>query len=541
MATPSVIPCDNCGAPLPIALEADRLRCEHCDHEHPVSAKDRKRMRRIVKELRRTDAVSNAAEEVRRLLLRSALARLFLTGWLQTLGLLLLLALGWALGFMASGLLTVPGVYERGNGFLLATLPLPSLCLLLTLLLLTLYRGRQVRDLRAAAAARPPLAPDGPLRCRICAADLPADAGRGFVRCEHCQTQNLLDPAHVQRREQLVRSKANERLERLRTAEKKVAGALGWAALALVAAPPALGLCLNPIHGTLFTLMAPLLEPPPEPAPWTELYSRLALLPSPNGKNPWQVVRVLEPEPTPRVRVRHRDADRVVAAAKLRQLPLRPGLRVVDPSRPERGVGVLSDELELRFPGTMLDYDDLERDPDWTRLAVPPTWGRGTWQPAPPRGTRLVLIRIALDKLRGAAVWARSVEACSSQRHGSARQVLGPPEQQRQPWVPAPDDEARPDWITVGFGGRVRTRHVVIVELCSARSALVRVDDFTGHARAVPLWRGAGPDLPGEVGASVCVWRLDLPQVRAISALRVHVAGTRSLIDAVGLIPAPER
>jgi len=544
-----VIPCDNCAAPLPVDLEVDCLTCEHCDHEHVVSATDRKAMRRIVKEIRRTDAVSNAAAEVRQRLLRPALAQLFFAGVGQTLGLILLIALGWAFGFMASGLLTVPGVYERGNGFLLATLPLPTFCMLLTLLAVTLYRARQVRDLRAAAAARPPLAPDRPLRCRVCGSDLKQssaagdDEARAYVRCDYCKAENLIGLAHVQRREQLVRAKAKDRLERLRTAEKKVSGALGWATLAFILAPPALGLCLNPIHGTLFTMIAPLLEPPPQPAAWTELHSRVALLRAERPGEPWPVVYVLDPQPAPRVRVLHQERKLTVEAARLRQLPYRPGLRVVDPARPERGTAVLSDGFVLRFPGSMNDYDDaVPRTRGWHTMAVAPIWGAGTWQPAAPKGAKLVLIKIALPALRKSVVWAKRVDAFSSQTARSAASAAGPPEPRRLAWLPAPRpklDLERLDWITVSFDAAVRASSVVIIELCGEQSRLVRVDDFVMYARAVPLWRGSGSGLPGRINAPICVWRLDLPEPRVMEALRVMVAGGGSPIDAIGLIPAP--
>jgi hypothetical protein len=544
-----IIPCDNCAAPLPIDLEVEALTCEHCDHTHVVSAQERKAMRRMVKEIRRTDAVSNAAAAARYRLLRSVLAQLFLTGVWQTLGLVLLIALGWAFGFMASGLLTVPGIYERGNGFLLGTLPQPTFCVLLTLLVVTLYRARQVRDLRAAAAARPPLAPDRPLRCRVCGSDLKQscganDAARAYVRCDYCKTENLIGLAHVQRREQLTRAKAKDRLERLRTAEKRVSGALGWAAAAFVLAPPALGLCMMPIHGTFFTMIAPLLEPPPEPGPWTKLHSRLALLRAEKPGEPWPVVYVLDPQPAPRVRVLHGKARLSVEAAKLRQLPLRPGLRVADPKDPARGVGILSDEFELRFPGSMRDYGDAEPlTRGWHTMAVAPNWGAGAWQPAAPKGAKLVLIKIALPALSKGVVWVKRVDAFSSQLGRSAASAVGPPEARRLAWLPARRPDTGPatlDWITVGYGAEtVRASSVVVVELCEKQSRLVRVDDFSDFSQAVPLWRGSGSDLPGKVKAPICIWRLDLPEPREIRALRVMVAGGGSPIDAVGVIPAP--
>lgn len=69
------IGCPSCGAALPIKLDASAIGCSYCGAEHQVSEADRQRMQSAAAELRKTDALSNAAEAVRARPSSSAAAR----------------------------------------------------------------------------------------------------------------------------------------------------------------------------------------------------------------------------------------------------------------------------------------------------------------------------------------------------------------------------------------------------------------------------------------------------------------------------------
>lgn len=416
------------------------------------------------------------------------------------------------------------------------------------------WKSRSLRSLRAAAAALPPLGGRGAVRCRSCGSDLREGTdARAFVVYRYCGTQNLIGLAEVRRREQLSRARGAELLEALRTTETKLGNRLTALVGSLVVMPIALGAALNPVQNRIMVASFPLLPAPAEPEPWSKQPVKLALLEPQNGHEPWPIVWVLDRQRVPKVTVRHRDEEQVVDSSRLAQLPLRMGLRVVDPTKPGRGKGIIADTGQVLFPGGGA-YDDrgwlLSRaEPTWwSDLAVVPEWGSAAaydayfdWDVPQPRPSEAmnVVVPDPSEFQGNFVVWADAVELSSSESAAARarqEQLLGVPDvypacgPSAKAWAPTKDEA----WIIVAFEEPVRSQGVAVVET-HAPGAVVRIDDFSNRAWPYPLWMGEV-----EAGSQCRALTLPLEEPRTISALRVtldagRVAG-RPEIDGIGLV-----
>lgn len=559
-AVARAIACAGCGASLPIVLDAATIGCTHCGKSHAVSDADRALMRDIAAELRETDGLSNAAEAIRARLLEPTLRVLF-ADWVQGGLLVLWIMLGWALGAAMGELVHRPPIFARGGVYVLSTfvLYLPVIAGCFTVF--ALWKSRSLRQFRTAAAALPPLAAGGTVRCRICGSDLGAGSDRrAFVVCEHCRTQNLIGLEEVRRREALTRMHGAQKLAALRTTQVRLGNRLTALVLSLVVLPIALGVLLNPLQNRILIAAFPLLPAPPEPRPWVEQPAKLALAVPQDPRQPWPIVWVASQQAARELTVYQGGQPHrldPLAGHGLRQLPLRMGLRLVDLRRPERGLGIISDAWELLFPGGA--YSDTEGHvlgipaERWTGLAALPEWGSAAAydeyfsfalpRPEPPDAIKPV----AADpgELRDPAfAWATGVELFSSQYKTTgwnADQALGIPDvyprhaDDSRAWAPAGQDDTL-EWIVVRFDPPVRARSVVVVESFNP-GAVARIDDFTNNAWPDPLWLGVSPP---EQRSRVLV--LPLTEPRVIGALRVvletgRVAGWNE-IDGIGLIRA---
>jgi hypothetical protein len=554
------IACDSCGANLPVVLDADAIGCTHCGAEHAVSGADRELMRSVAAELRETDALSNAAEGIRAKLLKPTLAVLF-GDWVGAIMLVLWIMLGWALGAAMGEFFHRPAIFARGGVYVLSTfvLYLPVIAACFTVF--AIWKARNLRAFRTAAAALPPLAGGSGVRCRTCGSDLGQGSDRrAFVVCEHCQTQNLIGLDEVRRREQLTREQGAQKLEALRTTQTRLGNRLTVLVLSLVVMPIALGILLNPLQNRVLIALFPLLPAPPEPRAWVEQPAQLALEVPPDPRQPWPIVFVGSKQVSRQLTVLHLGQVRKVdpyAGYGLRQLPLKMGLRVVDLTRPDRGMGIVSDGWGLLFPdGAYSDSEghvrgiSLDR---WTQMAVLPQWGTAaeydeyfSWdQPEiePADAMRLVIADPA-ELREPSFAWATSVELFSSQYKTAgwnAEQVLGIPDvyprhaDDQRAWAPAGKDGAA-EWIVVRFEPPVRARSVVIVETFNP-GAVARIDDFTSNAWLDPIWIGT---VPPEQRSRVLVLPLTTPRV--IGALRVTLDPRRAAgwneIDGIGLVRA---
>jgi hypothetical protein len=541
---------------LPIKLDAASIGCSYCGVEHPVSDADRQRMQSAAAELRKTDALSNAAEEIRARLLKPTLAALFSGVW-ESFMLILWILLGWALGGAAGELIHRPPIFERGNAYIPSTLIVYLPVIALCFGVFALWKSRSLRALRTAVAALPPLGGHGAVRCRSCGSDLREGTDeRAFVVCNYCGTQNLIGLAEVRRREQLGRARGAQRLEELRTTETKLGNRVIVLVASLVVMPILLGAALNPVQNRIMVAVFPLLPAPAKPGPWAELPAKLALLVPKNAKKPWPIVWVVDRQRAPKVTVRHRGKEQVVEAGQLRQLPLRMGLRIVDPSKRGRGEGIIADTEQLLFPGGGA-YDDggfvLSRSEPkwWIDLAVVPEWGSAKaydayfdWKPPKPQPSEAmnVVVPDPAELRQGFVVWAAGVELSSSTdpavREGED-QVLGIPDvyptygTSPKAWVPAPD-EKKEAWLVVRFDEPVFSQGVAVVET-HLPGAVIRIDDFSNRAWPDPLWIGEV-----ETATKCRVLTLPLAERRTISALRVTVDASRVAgrpeIDGIGLV-----
>ncbi|MBW2276378.1 MAG: hypothetical protein JRF63_02735 [Deltaproteobacteria bacterium] len=550
------IACEACGANLPIRLDASSIPCEQCGAEHRVSDADRQLMQSVAAELRQTDALSNAAEGIRKKLLKPTIKVLF-DGPVASVFLILWIMVGWAFGSMV-GEFTMPAIFARGNMFILSTFVMFLPVMVLCFSVFAIWKSRSLRKFRTAAAALPPLAGGTGLRCRTCGSDLGAGSDqRAFVVCEHCQTQNLIGLDEVRRREEQTRARGEQKLEELRTTETKIGNRFVVLIASLVLMPIVLGIVLNPLQKRVLIALFPLMPPPAEPRPWIEQPSKLALEVPPDPRQPWPIVWVSSHQPAAQVKVFQLGQARIVDVARLRQFPLKMGLRVMDLTNPQRGVGIIGDWKELLFPdGAYKDlegYMDSIRPLRWAQMAAVPPWGDVAeydeyfdWVVPPTEPPEAVqsLIADRSEFTMPHLVWATGVHLFSSQykpqgQGYDATQVLGVPDvypshkDSASAWAPAGQDGTQ-EWIVVSFDPPLQATGIVVVETFNP-GAVVRIDDMSNDAVPVPLWFGASPPA-----AQARVLLLNLSERRLISSVRVvldtsRVAGWNE-IDGIGLV-----
>jgi hypothetical protein len=550
------IACESCGVNLPIKLDASSLACEHCGAEHRVSDADRQLMQSVAEELRQTDALSNAAEGIRKKLLKPTIKVLF-DGPVASVFLILWIMVGWAFGGMV-GEFTMPAIFARGNTFILSTFVMFLPVMVLCFSVFAILKARTLRKFRTAAAALPPIPGGTGVRCRTCGSDLGAGSDqRAFVVCEHCQTQNLIGLDEVRRREQQTRARGEQKIEELRTTQAKLGNRFIVLIASLVVAPIVLGIVLGPLQKQALIALFPLIPPPAEPRPWIEQPSMLALEVPADPRHAWPIVGVVSRQPAAQVQVVGMGQLRTVDVARLRQFPLKMGLRVMDLTNPQRGVGIIGDWKELLFPDGA--YSDNEGHMDaiagdrWLQMAAVPPWGDATeydeyfdWvvPPTEPPEAIKTLIPDPSEFTMPHLVWATGVDLFSSQykpQGYDADQVLGVPDvypshkDSASAWAPAGRDGTH-EWIVVHFVPPVEATGVVVVETFNP-GAVVRIDDFSNNAIAEPLWFGASP-----TANQSRLLLLNLSERRTIYSLRVvldtsRVAGWNE-IDGIGLVRA---
>jgi hypothetical protein len=184
--------CPACKSPSPISLaQPEAVVCEHCGVRSELPHAAVASLRRAAGEIGKLDAQERRLDaRQRRAITRSGRYRM----------LVLALGLTFALPGVFHWWSLVTG-YTAERFYELLFVAITS-ALILAAVFLGLRRVRRARrQMEGVAAAEPPLAEGGAVRCRVCGGEI-ADLSSGIASCAFCQADNIVTPRVLEQAKQ---------------------------------------------------------------------------------------------------------------------------------------------------------------------------------------------------------------------------------------------------------------------------------------------------------------------------------------------------
>ncbi|MFM2421372.1 MAG: hypothetical protein RL385_6095, partial [Pseudomonadota bacterium] len=230
MDAPIPTPCVQCGgtSELEVGAAAARLVCRYCGHVEALPTAHEARVQELSERLLRLGR-ARAQREAALLRYASLWQRLTTPDARRAL-----MGTGVTLLFVAlSTFRDLPRALRApvelraqlvtnvmwGPSFVLAAV-LASLCSYV------LGRRRYLREVTPLLAARAPLAPGAPLRCRVCGGPLHTPREAVFWRCEYCQSTHLLPDRHAHEHAEALGAELAVHTEQLGLASAALAQAI---------------------------------------------------------------------------------------------------------------------------------------------------------------------------------------------------------------------------------------------------------------------------------------------------------------------------
>ncbi|MBW2276315.1 MAG: hypothetical protein JRF63_02420 [Deltaproteobacteria bacterium] len=184
--------CPNCSSPAPVSLaDPDNVACEHCSQRSPIPDKVRGALREAAEEIGKLDARERQLDAKQRRAISKSSRYQFLI-----LGLGLTMAL--------------PGVLHWMGVLMDLTRVVVAEIIFLSLMSVALVAAtwfgiwsirRARRKMEVIAAAQPPVADGGAVRCRVCGGELP-DLGSAIATCTFCRADNIVSPGVLEQSKQ---------------------------------------------------------------------------------------------------------------------------------------------------------------------------------------------------------------------------------------------------------------------------------------------------------------------------------------------------